>query len=232
MSRPDHNSLSYALLARTPSRLQLDKTAVALGVVRETAPRSSAGDIAMPPAWRAAVLRCATSQCATDSVHVHICLRLFATQSTPLGRHGVVERGKVQRAETIGKLVAERVTLRLGCEYGAWARSSLDEQAHPPRCVRFLKNRSETIGERGNQFGYQAPRVGGSTFESGCECRSGARQLLFRRATKADTLTIRPTARHALLESLHISDADALPRDCGRHGSASGTASAPCAPSR
>lgn len=232
MSRPDHNSLSCALLARTTSRLQLDETTVALDLVRKASPRCASCGIALASARRAAVLRCAASQRATDSVHVHVCLRLFATQSTPLGRHGVVERGKVERAETIGKLVAERVTLRLGCECGAWARSSLDEQAHAPRCVRFLKNRSETIGERGNQFGYQAPRVGGGTFESGCECRSGARQLLFKRATKADTLTIRPTARHALLESLHISDADALPRDCGRHGSASGTASAPCAPSR
>lgn len=77
-------------------------------------------------------------------------LRLFAAQSTPFRRHEIVERRNVQRAETIGKLVAERVTFRLRCERGAWARSSLDEQAHAPRCVRFLKNRSETIGERGN----------------------------------------------------------------------------------
>lgn len=98
-------------------------------------------------------MRCAASQRAADSVHVHRGLRLFAAQSTPLGRHGIVERGKVQRAETIGKLVAERVTLRLGCERGAWARSSLDEQAHAPRCTRFRKNRSEAIGERSNQFG-------------------------------------------------------------------------------
>lgn len=232
MSRPDHNSLSCALLARATSRLQLDETTVVLDLVRKASPYGSPRRIALPPARRAAVLRCAASQRATDPVHVHMCLRLFAAQSTPFRRHEIVERGKVQRAETIGKLVAERVTFRFGCERCACTRSSLDEQAHAPGCVRFRKNRSETIGERGNQFGYQAPRVGGGAFESGCECRSGARQLLFRGATKTDTFTIRPTARHALLESLHISDADALPRGCGRHGSASGTAAAPCAPSR
>ena len=82
-----------------------------------------------------------------------MCLRLFAAQSTPFRRHEIVERGKVQRAETIGKLVAERVTFRLGRERGACARSSLDEQAHAPGCVRFRENRSKAIGKRGDQFG-------------------------------------------------------------------------------
>ncbi len=82
-----------------------------------------------------------------------MCLQLFAAQSTPFRRHEIVERGKVQRAETIGKLVAERVTFRLGCERGACARSSLDEQAHAPGCVRFRENRSEAIGKRRDQFG-------------------------------------------------------------------------------
>ena len=82
-----------------------------------------------------------------------MCLRLFAAQSTPFRRHEIVERGKVQRAETIGKLVAERVTFRLGGERGACARSSLYEQAHAPGCVRFRKNRSKAIGKRGDQFG-------------------------------------------------------------------------------
>lgn len=107
-----------------------------------------------------------------------MCLRLFAAQSTPFRRHEIVERGKVQRAETIGKLVAERVTFRLRRERGACAPSSLDEQAHAPGCVRFRKNRSEAIGERGEQFGQQAPRFGGGILELGCERRDSARQLL------------------------------------------------------
>ncbi len=232
MSRPDHNSLSSAPLARTSGRIQLVEAAVARDLVRKAAPRCPPGRIGLASTRRAAVLRCAASQRAIDSVHVHRGLRLFAAQSTPFRRHGIVERGEVRRAEKIGKLVAERVTFRLGRERCACTRSSLDEKTRAPRCDRFRKNRSEAIGEGSDQFGQQAPRFGGGTFESGCECRSGARQLLFTRATKADTFAIRPTARHALLESLHISDADALSRDCGRHGSASGTAAGPCAPSR
>ncbi|KWK15300.1 hypothetical protein WT94_20650 [Burkholderia stagnalis] len=77
-----------------------------------------------------------------------MCLRLLAAQSTPFRRHEIVERGKVQRAETIGKLIAERVTFRLGCERGACARGSLNEQAHVRRFVRFRKKRSKPIGER------------------------------------------------------------------------------------
>lgn len=127
MSQPDHNSLSCALLARTPSRIQLDEAALACDFVREAAPRCPPGRIGLPSTRRAAVLRCAASQRATDSVHVHRGLQLFAAQSTPFRRHGIVERGKVRRAEKIGKLVAERVTFRLSFERGAWARSSLDE---------------------------------------------------------------------------------------------------------
>ncbi len=231
MSRPDHNSLSCALLARTTSRLQLDETTVALDLVRKASPRCTSCGIALASARRAAVLRCAASQCATDSVHVHRGLRLFAAQSTPFRRHEIVERGKVQRAETIGKLVAERVTFRLGRERGTCARSSLDEQAHAPGCVRFRKNRSEAIRERGDQFGQQARRFGGGILESGCERRECACQLLLRRAAKADMLTVETTAPHAGLKPLHDDGVDAR-RDCEQRESNAGTVAAPCGRSR
>ncbi len=231
MSRPDHNSLSYALLARTPSRLQLDETAVALDLVRKASPCGPPRRIALPSARRAAVLRCAASQRATDPVHVHMCLRLFAAQSTPFRRHEIVERGKVQRAETIGKLVAERVTFRLGRERGACARSSLDEQAHAPGCVRFRKNRSEANGERGEQFGQQAPRFRGGILESGCERRNSARQLLLRGATEADLFALGTTAPHAGLKPLHDDDGD-VRQGCEQHGSSAGTDAGPCGQSR
>lgn len=231
MSRPDHNSLSCALLARTLSRLQLDETAVALDLVRKTSPCGPSRRIAMPSAGRAAVLRCAASQCATDSVHVQVCLRLFAAQSTPFRRHEIVERGKVQGAETIGKLVAERVTFRLGRERRACTRSSLDEQAHTPGCVRFRKNRSEAIGKRGDQFGQQAPRFDGGTLETGCERRDSACQLLRRRAAKADMLTVGTTAPHAGLKPLHDDGVDAR-RGCEQRESNAGTDAGPCGRSR
>ncbi len=231
MSRPDHNSLRCALLAHTTSRLQLDETTVALDLVRKASPCGSPRRIALPSARRAAVLRCTASQCATDSVHVHMGLRSFAAQSTPFRRHEIVERGKVQRAETIGKLVAERVTFRLGRERGACARSSLDEQAHAPGCVRFRKNRSEAIGERGDQFREQAPRFGGGTLESGCERRDSARRLLLGRAAKADMLTVRTAAPHAGLKPLHDDDGD-VRQGCEQHGSSAGTDAGPCGQSR
>ncbi len=231
MSRPDHNSLSCALLARTTSRLQLDETTVALDLVRKASPCGSPRRIALPPARRAAVLRRAASQRATDPVHVHMCLRLFAAQSTPFRRHEIVERGKVQRAETIGKLVAERVTFRLGRERGARARSSLNEQALAPGCVRFRKNRSEAIGERGDQFGQQAPRFSRGTFETGCERRDSACQLLLRRAAKADMLTVGTTAPHAGLKPLHDDGVDAR-RGCEQRESNAGTDAGPCGRSR
>lgn len=125
--------MSGGRLNRTPSRIQLDEPAVAFDLVSKAAPYAPPGRIGLPSNRRAAVLRCAASQRATDSIHVHSGLRLFAAQSTPFRRHGIVERGKVLRAETIGKLVAERVTFRLGRECRAWACSSLDEQTHAPR---------------------------------------------------------------------------------------------------
>ncbi len=231
MPRPDHNSLSCALLARTTSRLQLDETTVALDLVRKASPRCASCGIALASARRAAVLRCAASQCATDSVHVHRGLRLFAAQSTPLRRHEIVERGKVQRAETIGKLVAERVTFRLGRERAARARSSLDEYAHAPGRVRFRKNRSEAIRERGDQFGQQAPGFGGGILESGCERRDSARQLLLRRATEADVFAVRPAAPHAGLKPFH-DDGDDVRQGCEQRGSGAGTDAAPCGQSR
>ncbi len=231
MSRPDHNSLSCALLARATSRLQLDETTVALDLVRKASPYGSPRRIALPPARRAAVLRCAASQRATDPVHVHMCLRLFAAQSTPFRRHEIVERGKVQRAETIGKLVAERVTFRLGCERCACTRSSLDEQAHAPGCVRFRKNRSETIRERGDQFGQQAPRFGGGIVESGCERRDSACQLLLGRAAKADVFTVGTTAPYARLKPRHDDGVDAR-RGCEQRESNAGTGAGPCGQSR
>ncbi len=82
-----------------------------------------------------------------------MCLRLFAAQAAPFRRHEIVKRGKVRRAETIVKLVTERVTFRLRRERCACTRSSLDEQTHASRFVSFRKNRSEAIGERGDQFG-------------------------------------------------------------------------------
>lgn len=127
MSRPDHNSLSNAPLARASGRIELVEATVACDLVREAAPRCPAGGIALPSTRRAAVLRCAATQRATGSVHVHMCLRLFAAQSTPFRRHEIVERGKVRRAETIVKLVAERVTFRLRRERCACTRRSLDE---------------------------------------------------------------------------------------------------------
>lgn len=231
MSRPDHNSLSCALLARSTSRLQLDETTVALDLVRKASPCGSPRRIALPPARRAAVLRCAASQRATDPVHVHMCLRLFAAQPTPFRRHEIVECGKVQRAETIGKLVAERVTFRLGRERGACARSSLDEQAHAPGCVRFRKNRSEAVGERGKQFGQQAPRFGRGAFESGCKRRDSACQLLLGRAAKAHMLTVGTTAPHAGLKPLHDDDGDAR-RSREQRESNAGTDAGPCGRSR
>lgn len=231
MSRPDHNSLNASLLARTPSDLQLDKTAVALDLVRKASPCGPPRRIAVPSARRAAVLRCAASQRATDSVHVHMCLRLFAAQSTPFRRHEIVERGKVQRAETIGKLIAERVTFRLGRERSACARSSLDERTHAPRCARFRENRSEAIREGGDQFGEQAPRVSGGTFESGCERRDGACQLLLGRAAKADMLTVGTTAPYAGLKPLHDDDGD-VRQGCEQRESNAGTDAGPCGRSR
>ncbi len=231
MSRPDHNSLNGFLLTRTSTGLQLDETAIAFDLVRKASPCGSPRRIALPPARRAAVLRCAASQRATDPVHVHMCLRLFAAQSTPFRRHEIVERGKVQRAETIGKLVAEHVTFRLGRERGACARSSLDEQAHAPGCVRFRKNRSEAIGERGDQFGQQAPRFSRGTFETGCERRDSACQLLLRRAAKADMFTVGTTAPHAGLKPLHDGDDD-VRQGCEQHGSSAGTDAGPCGRSR
>lgn len=231
MSRPDHNSLNGSVLTRTPSGLQLDETALALNLVRKASPYSSPRRVALPPARRAAVLRCAASQRATDSAYVHMCLRLFAAQSTPFRRHEIVERGKVQRAETIGKLVAERVTFRLGRKRGACARSSLDEQAPAPGCVRFRKNRNEAIRERGDQFGQQAPRFGGGILESGCERRDSACQLLLRRAAKADMLTVGTTAPHAGLKPLHDDGVDAR-RGCEQRESDAGTDAGPCGRSR
>lgn len=231
MSRPDHNSLSYALLARTPSRLQLDETAGAFDLVSKASPCGPPRRITLPSARRAAVLRCAASQRATDPVHVHMCLRLFAAQSTPFRRHEIVERGKVQRAETIGKLVAERVTFGLGRERGACARSSLDEQAHAPGCVRFRKNRNEAIRERGNQFGQQAPRFGGGILESRCERRDSACELLLGRAAEADVFTVGTTAPHAGLKPLHDDGVDAR-RDCEQRESNAGTDAGPCGRSR
>lgn len=227
MSRPDHNPLNGSRLTRMPSGLQLCEAAVTLDLVRKASPRSPPRRITLPSARRAAVLRCAASQRATDSVHVHVCLRLFAAQSTPLRRHEIVERGKVQRAETIGKLVAERMTFRLGRERGACARSSLDEQAHAPGCVRFRKNRSEAIGEHGEQFGQQAPRIGGGALESGCERRDSARQLLLGRAREADLLTLGPAAPHAGLKPFHDDDGDAR-RGCEQRESNAGTDADPC----
>lgn len=231
MSRPDPNPLNASPLARTPSDLQLDKTAITLDLVRKASPYGSPRRIALPPARRAAVLRCAASQCATDSVHVHIRLRLFAAQSTPFRRHEIVESGKVQRAETIGKLVAERVTLRLRCERGACARSSLDEWTHSPRCARFREKRSKAVREGGDQFGQQAPRFGGGMLESGCERRDSACQLLLGRAAKADMLTVGTTAPHAGLKPLH-DDAGDVRQGCEQRESNAGTDAGPCGQSR
>lgn len=231
MSRPDHNSLNASLLARMPSDVQFDKTAIALDLVRKASPCGPPRRIALPSARRAAVLRCAASQRATDSVHVHIRLRLFAAQSTPFRRHEIVERGKVQRAETIGKLIAERVTFRLGRARSACARRSLDEGTHAPSCARFRENRSEAIREGGDQFGEQAPRVSGGTFESGCERRDSARPLLLGRAAEADLFPVRATAPHAGLKPFHDDDGD-VQQGCEQHGSSAGTDAGPCGRSR
>ncbi len=231
MSRPDHNSLSSAPLARASGRIQLVDATVACDLVREAAPRCPAGGIALPPTRRAAVLRCAATQCATDSVHVHMCLRLFAAQAAPLGGHLGIERGQVIRRYATSELITERMAFRFGGKRGAHACCDSDECVGAARLDCLASEQREAIGKRRHQRLEQTSRVLGCSVEATGQRGPAARELLPEIARQADALPRHATAAHTGFNSIH-GGGDVGLRGCGPHESGVERGAAPYAPSR
>ncbi len=231
MSRPDHNSLSNAPLARASGRIELVEATVACDLVREAAPRCPAGGIALPPTRRAAVLRCAATQCATDSVHAHMDLRLFAAQAAPLGGHLGIERGQVIRRDAAGELITERMAFRFGRERSANACCDSDECVDAACLDCLASEHREAIGKRRHQRLEQTSRVLGCPVEATGQRGPAARELLSTIAGQADALPRHATAAHTRFNSIH-GGGDVGLQGCERHESGAGTDAALSAPSR